>query len=71
MLEALGHEDLVVGEKLQALAKWVSTPSTLYAKTGRFVMLRGIHHIKLVIAGDRLEKVKAYVYMVLSGALPI
>ena len=71
MLEALGHEDLVVGEKLQALAKWVSTPSTLYASTGRFVMLRGIHHIKLVIAGDRLEKVKAYVYMVLSGALQI
>ena len=71
MLEALRQEDLVVPEKVQALAKWVSKPTVLYAKTGRFVMLRGIHHIKLVVAGDRLEKVKAYVYMVLSGALPV
>ena len=69
-LEALRHEDLVVAEKIQALAEWVSKPTTLYAKTGPFIMLRGIHHIKLVIAGDWLEKAKAYVYMVLSGAHP-
>ena len=31
-------------------------------------MLSGIHHIKLVISGNRLDKAKAYVYMVLSGA---
>ena len=71
MLEALRHEDLVVAEKTQALAEWVSKPAMLYGKTGSFIMLRGIHHIKLVIAGDRLEKAKAYVYMVLSGALPL
>ena len=68
-LEALGHEDLVVPEKLDALAGWVSKPTTLFAKTGRFVLLRGIHHIKLVISEDRLEKAKAYVFMVLSGAV--
>ena len=68
-LEALGHEDLVVPEKLGALAGWVSKPTTLFAKSGRFVLLRGIHHIKLVIAEDRLQKVKAYVFMVLSGAV--
>ena len=69
-LEALGHEDLVVPEKLAALADWVSKPTTLFAKSGRFVLLRGIHHIKLVVSGDRLEKAKAYVFMVLSGAVP-
>ena len=68
-LEALGHEDLVVPEKRDALAGWVSKPTTLFAKTGRFVLLRGIHHIKLVISEDRLEKAKAYVFMVLSGAI--
>ncbi len=68
-LGALRHEDIVVPEKLDALAGWVSKPTTLFAKSGRYVMLRGIHHIKLVISGDGLEKVKAYVYMVLSGAL--
>ena len=68
-LEALGQEDLVVPEKLAALAGWVSKPTTLFAKSGRFVLLRGIHHIKLVISQDRLEKAKAYVFMVLSAAV--
>ena len=69
-LEALSHEDIVVPEKLAALADWVSKPTMLFAKSGRFVMLRGIHHIKLVISEDRLRQAKAYVFMVLSGAVP-
>ena len=68
-LEAMSHEDIVVSEKLAALADWVSKPTTLFAKSGRFVLLRGIHHIKLVISGNRLRKAKAYVFMVLSGAV--
>ncbi len=68
-LEALRQEDLVVPEKLEALAGWVSKPTLLFAKSGRFVLLRGIHHIKLVISGNQLRKAKAYVFMVLSGAL--
>jgi len=68
-LEALSHEDLVVPEKLGALAGWVSRPTTLFGKSGRFVLLRGIHHIKLVISGNQLRKAKAYVFMVLSGAV--
>ena len=68
-LEALGHEDIVVPEKLAALSDWVSRPTTLFAKSGRYVLLRGIHHIKLVISGDRLRKAKAYVFMVLSAAV--
>ena len=68
-LEAMSHEDLVVREKLAALADWVSKPTTLFAKSGRYVLLRGIHHIKLVMSEDRLRKAKAYVFMVLSGAV--
>ena len=68
-LEALSHEDLVVPEKLGALGRWVSKPTTLFGKSGRFVLLRGIHHIKLVVSGDRLREAKAYVFLVLSGAV--
>ncbi len=68
-LDALSHEDFVVPEKIEALADWVSKPTTLFARTGQFLMLRGIHHIKLVISGNRLRQAKAYVYMVLSGAV--
>ena len=70
-LEALGREDLVVPEKVEALAGWVSKPTKLFAKSGPFLLLRGIHHIKLVISGNRLEQAKAYVFMVLSGAIPL
>ena len=69
MLEALGHEDLVVPEKLAELAGWVSKPTVLFAKSGRFVLLRGIHHIKLVISENQLRRAKAYVFFVLSGAV--
>ena len=68
-LKALSHEEIVVPGKLAALAGWVSRPTTLFAKSGRYVLLRGIHHIKLVISGNRLRQAKAYVFMVLSGAV--
>ena len=70
-LDALSHEEIVVKKKLEELARWVSKPTVLFAKSGRFVLLRGIHHIKLVVSEDRLSKVKAYVFMVLSGALKL
>ncbi len=68
-LSALAHEKLVVPEKLPALADWVSRPTVIFAKSGSYILLRGIHHIKLVIAKNRLQKVKAYIFMVLSGAI--
>lgn len=69
-LKALGQEDMVVPEKLAQLAGWVSKPTTLFAKSGRYLLLRGIHHIKLVISDNELRKAKAYVFMVMSGAVP-
>ena len=70
-LDALSHESIVVSEKLSSLAKWVSSPTVLFGKSGRFVLLRGIHHIKLVVSENRLREAKAYVFMVLSGAVPV
>ena len=69
LLGALSLEDFVVGGKIEALADWGSTPTTLFGRSGRFVLLRGIHHVKLVLSGDRLREAKAYVFMVLSGAV--
>ncbi len=67
-LDALRLEEIVVREKLDALGNWVARPSLLFGKSGRYVMLRGIHHIKLVMSGDRLRQAKAYIFIVLSGA---
>ena len=68
-LEALDHEDIVFSDKIKALADWVSKPTPLFAKSGRYIMLRGIHHVKLVISDNQLRKAKAYIFMVLSGAV--
>ncbi len=68
-LDALSHEDIVVPGKLEALAGWVTKPEPLFARSGRYVLLRGIHHVKLVMSANRLCKAKAYVFMVLSGAV--
>ncbi len=70
-LEALGREDLVVPEKLAELAGWVSKATPLFGKSGRFVLLRGIHHIKLVVSANQLREAKAYVFMVLSAAVSL
>ena len=67
-LEALDHEDFVFSDKIKALADWVSKPTPLFAKSGRYIVLRGIHHMKLVISDNQLRKAKAYVFLVLSGA---
>ena len=70
-LKALRQEEIVITEKLVELAGWIAKPTVLFAKSGRFVLLRGIHHIKLVVSNDQLTKAKAYVFMVLSGALKL
>lgn len=68
-LQALSFEDVVVPEKLKDLESWHSKPTVMFGKSGRFVLLRGIHHIKLVVSNNQLQKVKAYLFLVLSGAI--
>ena len=68
-LEALDQEEFVFSDKIKALAGWVSKPTPLFARSGRYIMLRGIHHVKLVVADDQLQKAKAYLFMVLSGVV--
>ena len=64
-VEGLRVEDLVVPEKLSALAGWCARPTTLFARSGQFVLLRGIHHFKIVLDRGRPEQVKGYAFMVL------
>ena len=70
-LKALEQEEIVFEEKLEELKRWVSKPTVLFAKSGRFILMRGIHHIKLVVGSEGLVNAKAYIYLILSGALSI
>ena len=66
----LRQEELAVPEKLEALAAWSPGPTTLFGASGAFVLVRGIHHIKLVLSGGRIAQVKAYPFMAMTAALP-
>ncbi|MDE2759864.1 MAG: hypothetical protein OXH90_06135 [Paracoccaceae bacterium] len=66
-LDTLYREEIVIKEKLAALGGWISKPEILFGKTGHFLLLRGIHHMKLVISNGQFSQVKAYVYMILSA----
>lgn len=68
-IDGLLEEGLAVPEKLSALANWSPGPTTLFGASGPFVLLRGIHHIKLVLTEDRVDQVKGYPFLVLTGAM--
>ena len=67
-VNGLREEGLAVPQKLSALGQWTAGPTTLFSRSGQFVLLRGIHHFKIMLAGDGIGPVKAYVYMVLIAA---
>ena len=69
-LDGLREDGLAVPEKLAALTDWTRGPALLFGTSGPFVLMRGIHHSKLVLSGDRLDKLKAYVFMLLVGSMP-
>ena len=69
-VDGLRKEGLCVPQKLSALGQWTAGPTTLFSKSGQFVLLRGIHHFKIVLADDRIGPVKGYVYMALI-AVPL
>ena len=70
LIDGLREERLAVPEKLSALSDSWSGTGVLFGKSGMFALLCGVHHVKVVVFGDRFEQVKAYVFMLLVGVAP-
>ena len=68
-LEALTETGVVLPEKLAALTGWPAKPTPIFGRAGPYMLLRGIHHIKIVVWEGRLTKGKGYVFMLLNGAM--
>ena len=64
----LRKEGLVVPEKLAVLADWTRGPTMLFGAGAPRSLSRGMHHIKLVLEGERVRQCKGYVYIVQRGA---
>ena len=65
LIDGIGEERLAVPEKLSSLVDSWSGTDTLFDVSGPFVLVQGIHHIKFTVIGDRIEQVKAYVFMLM------
>ncbi len=62
LVDGIRATGLAVPEKLVSLAGSSCGAETLFGRSGLLVLLRGIHHVKVVLAGDRVEQVKAYTF---------
>ncbi len=65
LIDGIGEEGYALPEKLAELARWSTGSTTLLARGGPIMLVRGIHHMKLVVAGDRVEQVKAYNFLLM------
>ena len=70
LMDGLRELGLAVPEKLSALADSSTGTDVLPGKSGQFMLMRGIHHIKLTVADDRIDQVKAYVFYLLFAIPP-
>lgn len=70
LIDGIGADRLAVPGKLSALASSCSGVQTLFGKGGPFVLARGIHDIGFTVLGRRIVEVKAFVFLLMLGALP-
>jgi len=69
-IDGIREAGLAVPEKLSELTNWSSGAETLFGKAGPFVLLRGIHHMKLVLTGDRFGQIKGYIFLLMCSWPP-
>ncbi|MCY4326643.1 MAG: hypothetical protein OXC53_03525 [Rhodobacteraceae bacterium] len=62
-LKGFGELELAQAKKLEALSGWSSGPCLLYGSKNSFLLLRGIHHLKMAVDNGRISQIKAYVFM--------
>jgi len=70
LLEGLGEDGLGTSRKLSALKETSCGLEPVLGRTGMYLLLRGIHHVKLVLNPERVEQVKAYVFWLLRYVQP-
>ncbi|MCY4155246.1 MAG: hypothetical protein OXD47_03505 [Gammaproteobacteria bacterium] len=70
VIDGSGACGYALPEKLAELTSWSTGSATLFAKGGPIMLVRGIHHLKFVMAADQVEQVKAYIFFLLMCTRP-
>ena len=63
LIDGIREAGLAVPEKLEELMIWASGSEPWSGRSGQFVLMRGIHHLKLTLSRDKVEKVKGYIFL--------
>ncbi len=64
-LDGIREAGIAVPEKLTELYNWATGSQPLSGSSGPFVMVRGIHHLKITLSGNRISFVKGYIFVLL------
>ena len=70
IIDVIGEQGYGLPEKLAELARWSTGSTTLIGRAGPFMLVRGIHHVKLVIRENRVEQAKGYVFFLMMCVRP-
>ena len=62
LVETIREQHLAVPEKLDELRSSTTGSQAMFGRAGVFVLVRGIHHIKLNFDANGVDKVKVYVF---------
>lgn len=65
IIDSIRGTGSTVPEKLSELLTWSVGSESLSGKSGAFMSVRGIHHLKITVAGDRVGAVKGYIFLLL------
>lgn len=65
IIDGIRAAGIAVPEKLSALLEWSAGSEPLSGKSGPFMSVRGIHHLKITVTGDRVGPVKGYIFLLL------
>jgi len=73
-LDCLRQIDFLVPSKLSALDDWSAGAEILHYRSSSLVLMWLIHHVKMVIDQDKVEKIKAYPFFLMhpmgKGEIP-
>ncbi|MCY4165709.1 MAG: hypothetical protein OXF03_06145 [Gammaproteobacteria bacterium] len=67
LIDGIRDQGHAVSEKLSELANWSTGSTIVFGAAGAYMLVRGIHHIKLTITGNQVDQVKGYVFFLMMA----
>ncbi|MYA44203.1 MAG: hypothetical protein F4Z31_20940 [Gemmatimonadetes bacterium] len=70
LIDGVGEHGLALRDKLSALATAWSGAEAVFGRRSMLLLVKGIHHIKLVVSDGRFTQAKAYVFVLMLPPFP-